>query len=103
MRLRIPLSSCHTSNSRNAYTWANFIHTRINVYVLILWWDKHIFSLGHNQWSAETLIGFAVDAHNFTRQAEITTSPVGWKTKLSTQSHTSEVPRKRQQDTKGKR
>jgi hypothetical protein len=45
--LRIPLSSSLTSNSRNVYTWANFIQTRINVCVLISWWDIHTLSLGY--------------------------------------------------------
>jgi len=47
----------------------------------------HLEPRAHNHWSAEKVIGFAVDAHNFTRQAEIITYPVGWRTKPSTQSH----------------
>jgi len=101
--LRIPLSSCHTWNIWNVHTGENFIQTRINVYVLVLWRDIHILSLGHNQWPAETVTDLAVDAHNFTRQAEIITSPMRWRTKPSTQSHMLEVPRKRQKDTEGKR
>ena len=63
----------------------------------------HLEPLAHNHLSVETVTGFAVDAHNFTRQAEIINPPVGWRTKPSPQSHMLKVSRKRQKDTKGKR